>query len=484
MRTICGTMSNGTQLHVEAPRLPVANAEGARRRTPRLLWSAALVAGVAVMAASLPIDDPMQSRAAVVAGVCLALWLTELIPLYATTIVLWAGTALLLGPLDAKQFSLSQVLSWAANPVMALFFGGFALSVAGSKYGIDANVAGWLVRVSRGRQAMLLMSVMAGTAVLSMWMSNIAAAAMMIATLRPLFSHAPTGNAVGAGAGDFRKALLLGIAFAANFGGMGTPIGSGPNLIAIGAANTITPDQRITFAHWMLFALPLTVLMLSLSYLLLVWLHRVRGAAPIVELARPTLGRRGWALVVIFFGAVAGWLTEPLHGVPAGVTALVVAAALFGVRLLDTGDLAKMEWDTLLLIAGGLTLGELFERSGLARSMAAAVHWEALHPAVFMLVFVAACALLSAVASNTAAAAMLIQIGLGIVPSPSFAILVAMGASMGVPFVISTPPNAMAYGQGGLRSRDFLVPGLILMTVGCILLALTGRWVLTLLGVP
>ena len=480
-------MADGTQLHVEAPPVAAADAEGERRRTPWLLGAAALVAAAVVATLALRIGDPRQSRAALIAGVCLVLWLTELIPLYATTVVLWAGTALLLGPLDARQFSLSQVLSWAANPVMALFFGGFALSVAGSKYGIDASVAGWMVRVSRGRQALLLMSVMAGTAVLSMWMSNIAAAAMMIATLRPLFNHsgagAGTGAGDGTGTGNFRKALLLGIAFAADFGGMGTPIGSGPNLIAIGAANTIAPDRRITFAHWILFALPLTVLMLALSYVLLTWLYRVRGAAPSADIPRPTLGGRGRAVVVIFFLAVTAWLTEPLHGVPAGVTALAVAAALFGGRLLDTRDLAKMEWDTLLLVAGGLTLGELFERSGLARSMAAAVHWKGLHPAVFLLAFIAVCAVLSAVASNTAAAAMLIQIGLGIVPSPSFAVLVAMGASMGVPFVISTPPNAMAYGQGGLRSRDFMVPGLILMTFGCVILALTGPRVLALLGV-
>jgi solute carrier family 13 (sodium-dependent dicarboxylate transporter), member 2/3/5 len=473
-------MADGTQLHVEAPLRPTADAEAKQRPTPWLLWAAALAAAAGVVALALRMDEPRQSRAALVAGVCLVLWLTELIPLYATTVVLWAGTALLLGPLDARQFSLSQVLSWAANPVMALFFGGFALSVAGSKYGIDASVARWMIRVSRGRQPLLLMSVMAGTAVLSMWMSNIAAAAMMIATLRPLFNHAGPGD----GQGNFRKALLLGIAFAADFGGMGTPIGSGPNLIAVGAANAIAPQHRITFAHWMLFALPLTVLMLILSYLLLTWLHGVRGAAPAADIPRPRLGGRGRAVVVIFFLAVVGWLTEPLHKVPAGVTALAVAAALFGGRLLATPDLAKMEWDTLLLVAGGLTLGELFERSGLARSMAAAVNWKALHPAVFLLAFIGVCALLSAVASNTAAAAMLIQIGLGIVPAPSFAVLVALGASMGVPFVISTPPNAMAHGQRGLRPRDFLLPGLILMIVGCVLLALTGPAVLRLMGVP
>ena len=136
---------------------------------------------------------------------------------------------------------------------------------------------------------------------------------------------------------------------------------------------------------------------------------------------------------------------------PAAVTALLVAAALFGARLLDRSDLPKMEWDTLLLVAGGLTLGELFDDSGLARSMAAGGAVGVAPPDAAAGASSLACALLSAVASNTAAAAMLIQIGLGIVPSPSFAVLVALGASMGVPFVISTPPNAMAYGQGGLR---------------------------------
>ena len=176
------------------------------------------------------------------------------------------------------------MLSWAANPVMALFFGGFALSVAGSKYGIDAYVAGWMVRVSRGRRAVLLLAVMAGTAVLSMWMSNIAAAAMMIATLRPLFGG-PT-RAGDDGAGAFRKALLLGVAFAADFGGIGTPIGTGPNLIAIGA---VADTYRITFVHWMLFGVPLAVVMLPLAYVLLLWLHRVRGTVPAVAIPPPEL---------------------------------------------------------------------------------------------------------------------------------------------------------------------------------------------------
>ena len=83
-----------------------------------------------------------------------------------------------------------------------------------------------------------------------------------------------------------------------------------------------------------------------------------------------------------------------------------------------------------------------------------------------------------------AAAAMLVQIGLGIIPAPSVAVLVALGASMGVPFVISTPPNSMAYGQGGLSGRDFFIPGIVLMAAGCLLLATTGPAMLRWAGVP
>jgi sodium-dependent dicarboxylate transporter 2/3/5 len=448
---------------------------------PRLAARVATgIAVAAVVVATLVlIPDPLQARAALIAGVCLVLWLTEAIPLYATTIVLWAGVALLLGPADPKTFSLGRVLTWAAQPVMALFFGGFALSVAGAKYGVDSTIAAWMLRASRGRRAVLLLSVMAGTAVLSMWMSNIAAGAMMVATLRPLFAGAAAGTSDPDVA--FRKALLLGIAFAADFGGIGTPIGTGPNLIAVGA---VAHAYRITFLHWTLFGVPLALAMVLLAYGLLMGLYRVRGAVGRLEVPHAPLSRRGRAVVAIFFAGTATWLTEPMHGVPSAVTALLIAAALFGSGLLGTADLSKMEWDTLLLIAGGLTLGELFDESGLAASMAAAVPWRTIHPTLLVLCFVVACALLSAVASNTAAAAILVQIGLGIVPAPSFAVLVALGASMGVPFVISTPPNAIVYGEGVLRTRDFALPGMVLMVVGCLILALTGPTVLKWVGVP
>ena len=419
-------------------------------------------------------DDAIHARAATIACAAIILWLLEAIPLYATTLLLWASIALFLGPIKPGAFSLDKALAWSAHPILALFLGGFALSAAATRHGIDRAVASAILRISRGRQLLLLFAVMAGAATLSMWMSNIAAAAMLLATLRPLLADPAVTP-------SFRRALLLGIAFAANFGGIATPIGTGPNLIAIAA---VSPMRSVTFIQWMLMGVPLTVLLLTMSYLLIVWLHHVRGPLHMQGLTTNPLTVGGKAVVCIFFIAVAAWLTEPLHGVPAALTALLVAAALFGSGLLDLADLRKLEWDTLLLVAGGLALGELLHHSTLARTLATSVDWHALPPFVMLLAFIAACAALSAVASNTAAAVILINIGLQIIPSPSFAILVALGASMGVPFAISTPPNAMVYGLGHLRPRDLLIPGLILMTFGCILLATTGPWLLRFHDIP
>lgn len=441
-----------------------------------------LVAGLAiacVIAASyFAFPEPMLFRAAAIAGTCLVLWLTEVVPLYATTLLLWVGVVALLEPMDPNTFSVSDVLASVANPVMALFFGGFALSAAGSKYGIDAYIAGWMVRASRGRRLGLLLALMVGTATLSMWMSNIAAAAMMFATLRPLFRDLQTDSDADQ---SFRKALLLGIAFAANFGGIGTPIGSGPNLIAIGA---IADRHRITFFDWVAFAAPLAGVMVLIAFAIIAWQCKVRGRYERAEAVAAPLSNRGWSVVAIFTIAVLAWLLEPVHGVPAAFTALAVAAALFSTRLLSRSDLHLIEWDTLLLIAGGLTLGELFHASGLAAQIAGSVDWNAMPRPVLLVLLVLSCALISAVASNTAATAMLVQIAIQIVPSPAVAVIVALGASMGVPFVISTPPNSMAYGQGGIAGRDLFVPGLILMLIGCALVAFAGPPILKFMGVP
>jgi solute carrier family 13 (sodium-dependent dicarboxylate transporter), member 2/3/5 len=137
-----------------------------------------------------------------------------------------------------------------------------------------------------------------------------------------------------------------------------------------------------------------------------------------------------------------------------------------------------------LLIAGGISLGRLFEQSGVIATFAASVPFTAFDPTLTLFLFCLASALLSALMSNTGTVVLLIPLALAIIPLPSTAILIAISASFGVLFVISTPPNAMAFGYGGIKFSDLFRPGLLLMLIGCLIVSLTGKSVLNLAGIP
>ena len=434
---------------------------------------ATIFATLLVISSWLWIKDAIFARAIVIAGICLALWLTEVVPPYVPTLLLWSMTPLLLSGYG-EQFHLARVLGWSANPVLALFLGGFALSVAASRHGIDQLIARLAVRLSGGRQLALVILVIAATATLSMWMSNIAAAAMMLVALHPLFAGTPKNNC-------FRRATLMGIAMGANFGGIATPIGTGPNAIAIAA---VSASVRVTFLDWMFFALPLAFALMIAGGVLLTLRFRLRGVTELPEIPLKAPDRRARLVMIVFFVTVAAWLTEPIHETSSGVVALIATAVLFGSGLLRREDIRRIDWSTLGLIAGGIGLGTLLDQAGLAKFAGAAVPWQEIPQVARLLMLCLTAALLSALMSNTAAVTMLIPLAAGIDPAPSTAILIAISASLGIPFVISTPPNAMIYGEGGITFSDLATPGLVLMILGCILVSLTGPFVLNLMGIP
>lgn len=438
----------------------------------RVIAVALVTAAVAALCLAL-IEDPVLARAALVASVFLILSLTEIVPPFVPVLVLLVATPVLLGPLG-EAYRLSAVLAWPADPVLALFAGGLSLGLAAQRHGIDTAIAREILRLSGGHQARLLALVLLGTATMSMWMSNIAAAAVMLTALRPAVSHLDIGH-------PFRRAVLLGVAVGANLGGIATPIGTGPNAIAISAAWEHHP---ITFLGWMTFALPLVLGMLLLGYALLRLRYRVHGTFEQRDLARGPRSRKAVAVVVLFCAAVAAWISEPLHGLSAPLIALAVVLALFGSGLLEKRDLGALDWSTLGLIAGGISVGKLIERAGLFAQVTEIVDWTTLPPLLWLGGLVMVSALLSALMSNTATAALLVPLGMTLDPSPATAVIIAISASFGMPFTISTPPNAMAYGEGGLTARDLLWVGLPLMLIGCALVTLTGPPVLRLLGLP
>ncbi len=453
----------------ESPASPDAPGRTARRRVDLALMAGVAV-GLAVAAVALGWGAP--ARAAIIAGLCIALWLSEWVPVWVPTVVLWVSAPLLLAPYG-DAFAPQRVLAWSADPVLALFFGGFALAAAAGRHGADRAVAAAALRLSHGGAMRTIALAAVATAALSMWMSNIAAAALMLGAFAPVLAGEPRD-------GTFRRGLLLGIALAADVGGIATPIGSGPNGIAIAA---VERQQAITFVHWMVFGVPLTAgLLVGVLVLVAVWI-RPSGVVRLPEgfLAGPRGRIR--PLAAVFGVTVALWLTEPIHGVRAWVVALAAAGALFVLGLLRPGDLKRIDWGTLVLIAGGIGLGAMLDRSGLMREVAGRLPLEAASPTLRILVLCLLSAFLSALMSNTGTAAMLVPLAVATSGAPSAAVLVAVASSLGVPFVISTPPNAMAFGAG-LRAKDLLVPGLVVMVVGCAVVALTGPWVLRAVGIP
>ena len=318
--------------------------------------------------AALVAPDGTGLHAALIA-LCLALWLGALVPAFVPTLLMLTAAPLVLSGQSAAAAT-RTVLSWAADPVLALFFGGLAAGAAARKHGLDERVARFLIARSGGSPRRLVALLMIGTAALSMWMSNVAAAAMMIGAARPALQRMENPAAERAG--------LVGLAMAANVAGLSTPIGSGPNGIAIAALATRAP---ISFVGWMLFGVPLACGLLVVVYLL------VRSRLPIAPLSpaiaspsAPPLTFAAKLTLVLVALAIAFWLAEPWLGVPAAVVSLGLGAALFSSGALEPKDLAQIDWSTLFLIAGGVVLGRLTEATGLLEPATTALESATLSP--------------------------------------------------------------------------------------------------------
>lgn len=436
---------------------------------------------VSIIAPTLFIESALFSRVVTIAAICLILWLSELVPPFVPSLLLWTLTPLLLVSLDNK-FGLVNVLSWAADPVLMLFLGGFAIGVATERYGFDKRLAQLSLKASGKSFSKFLFFTIFLTAFLSMWMSNIAAAALMLACLRPIAKHFEDND-------KLRRMLLVGIALGANIGGISTPVGTGPNAIAFAHISAVT---RVSFLDWMFLALPLAFGMLVFGYLILIFRSDLRhqnidSLSEKLSLKSDVESRLGFSeigFLLVVSMTILAWLTEPLHGISASIVALGATCVLFLSGLLKSKDISKIDWATLILIAGGITLGKLLEQTGIVKTFAENISWHDLNPTLGLFIICLASAILSAFMSNTATVVLLIPLVGAFSPEPSTAILIAISASFGMPFVISTPPNAMIYGEGGVKFKDLFLPGIILMLAGCLLVSLTGRFILNLAGIP
>ncbi len=356
------------------------------------------------------------------------LWVTEAIPLFATAILIIGLEVLLLGNPGgwkglgmetAAGVNYTQYLSPLADPILVLFFGGFVLALAAGKTAVDRLVAGRIIQLFGLNARMLLLGFIIITAVFSMWMSNTATAAMMIALAVPVLEQLSNEP-------KFSKGLLLAIPFAANLGGLGTPIASPPNAVAL--AYLFNEGYSLDFFSWLLMAAPYMVVMLLML-----------------------------------------WLTDRFHGLPAGVVALFPVIIFTMAGIIDHKDINKLDWHILLLIAGGLALGLGLQTTGLDKILLGFLPVESDFILYGML---AVTLLMSTFISNTASANLIIPLGIALaVANPKLGIIplsmgIAFMASCAMALPVSTPPNAIAYARGTVKTNDFVLPGVIIGIVG------------------
>ena len=394
-------------------------------------------------------------------------WITEAIPPFATAIMVIVLSIYILG-MPANMLGLGAAgyrifLNPIASPVLVLFFGGFVLALAATKHGLDVRLARAFIRPFGTHPKMVLLGIILITGLFSMFMSNTATAAMMIAILTPVLVHFE-------GRDPFRKAMVLAIPFAANIGGMGTVIGTPPNAVAASVLTGL--GQPISFLKWMLIGTPVAAVLLFILWIMLIKIFRPREDH--FEILFPEQIAVTWDLmtvVITFSITVLLWLTESLHGIPAAVVALlpVMIFTMFGI--IDAKDLKRLDWDVLILIAGGLTLGVAMKTSGLSDILVKELSLFGLSPFILMVVIVVFAIILSNFMSNTSAANVMIPlvVSFGTLDPLMGALGVAFACSLSMSLPISTPPNAIAFATHAIETRDMAKYGTLMSFFGIIL---------------
>lgn len=444
---------------------PLPDAQDLVRRAGLILGTFAL----AVLAyAMMPADMNELARRMVAIFVIAALfWATEVIPLYATSLCVVALQVLLLasggGLAREGELTYQDFFSPFASGVIILFMGGFLLSAAVTKHELDRAIAAKILRPFTFHPLALLYGIIAITAFFSMWMSNTATTAMMIALIMPLVRSSEAGE-------KFDRAMILAVPLGANVGGIGTPIGTPPNAIALGALRR--EGFQIGFLDWMAVAVPLEILLLAVGGLLLyLLLPPVKGGnLPRVERAGRISGLGKVTLTILALTIVA-WITSRWHGVADAVIALISAALLTALRVLDRKDVDSIDWNILLLMWGGLALGAGMEGSGL---VAYVMDLPIAEASGFMLalIIVLLSVGLSTFMSNTAAAGLIIPMALAFSAAQrgQLVVLTALACSFAMVLPISTPPNAIAFASGKLPAGTLLRVGGLITVIGIVLL--------------
>ncbi len=421
------------------------------------IWflGALAAAGVSLLA---PVGGDARIVLAIVAF-SMVLWVSETLPLAITAM----GASLLLILLAGQEPA--DVFAAYFDPVIVLLLGGFFLGLGLSKHGLDQTLAAWVMRRAGNRPAMVLLAMMSTTAAFSMWISNTASTAIMLPIALGIVTANPGGQ------GNLARNLVLGVAFSANVGGIATPIGTTANPIAL--RFLAEAGAPISFLGWMARALPLAIFMVLALWVILLRVYPIGREALETPVAPAHLTPPQKLVLATFVLTVGLWLTTDFHGVPASVVAVVPIVLLFVLRVLEESDIGKAGWPTLLLIGGGLALGDAVTATGLDGVFAQSIE-RVVGDRGGLLAFAAvatASVIMTLFASNTAAAVIMIPIVIQLattwnVPLQAMTMLAAVALSLDFLVPVGTPPNAMAYGTGHVSVVQMVRAGALASLVG------------------
>jgi sodium-dependent dicarboxylate transporter 2/3/5 len=474
---------------------------------PSRFRTAILLAGPAIYAVILllaPAALPREARHVLALTGWLALWwLLEPVPLVATSLL-----PLVMLPLGGAA-TMREAAAPYANDLIFLFLAGFLLAAALEHWNAHARIAYALVATVGSSARRIVLGVMLATGFLSMWISNTATAAMMY----------PIALAVGAlfgearDAANLRTALMLGVAYAASIGGMGTLLGTPPNLILAGAARELL-GREVGFLDFMAVGVPMVLVLLPLCWAMLVFVL-FRGNPSLGDGARALLRERRAALgplrgaeagtLAVFACTAIGWvlrepkafgsvqvpglvalaprLTDAAIGVAGAILLFIITARGRDGRrrpLLTWQEARGIPWDVLLLFGGGLSMAAAMESTGLAAWIGGSMSGLAGLPPVAIFAGLACVVLvLSELASNTAVATMAMPIAVSLaqaVGQPPLVLMTiaALAASTGFALPIATPPNAIVFGSGQVTVRQMARAGLLLDLLAVVAIVLLG----------
>ena len=431
-----------------------------------LYFLLSLLAGIFVYFLPLNISNQSHIVLAILVTVG-SLWLTEAMPIHVTSLLI---------PLFLVLFAhidLTEAFVPFFDPVIVLLLGGFALAYSLQKYHLDETIAYYFINKIGTSPKRFLLAIMLATAFLSMWMSNTATASVMM----PIVLIVLVDSKLKPFKSSYAKAIILGVAFAATIGGLGTIVGTTPNAMAV----KFLADQGITvsFFDWMYHALPFTFIFLFVSWFVLTKIYKPEIKQLRVKRYSTELTKYQKKTLIIFILTAFLWLTSELHKISISLIALIPIFLFYILKMFDTEDFGKFHWDILILVGGGLSLGSAISSSGLniviADLMRNLIYGN---PLLFILFIISIfCIAMTLFTSNTGTAAFIIPTIIPLAASLGIetrilVILAGMSVSLDFLVPVGTPPNAIAYSTGYIHMKDMVRTGFAIALIGAILLSL------------